>query len=101
VAYAKANPRKLNFASSGNGSIQHIAGELLNQLTGISITHIPYKGSGPAVQDLMGGQVDLFITSPAGVVSQIQGGKLKGLAVTSREAPLGAAELCPPPSRPG
>jgi tripartite-type tricarboxylate transporter receptor subunit TctC len=83
VAYAKANPGKLNFASSGNGSIQHIAGELLNQLTGISLTHIPYKGSGPAVQDLMGGQVDLFITSPAGVFSQIQAGKLKGLAVTS------------------
>lgn len=83
IAYARANPGRLNYASSGNGSIQHIAGELLKQLTGTFITHIPYKGSGPAVQDLMGGQVDLFITTPAGVVSQIQAGRLKGLAVTS------------------
>ncbi len=85
VAYAKKNPGKLNYASSGNGSIQHIAGELFKQLTGTFITHIPYRGSGPAVQDLMGGQVDLFITTPAGVVSQIQGGRLKGLAVTGKQ----------------
>jgi tripartite-type tricarboxylate transporter receptor subunit TctC len=85
VAYAKANPGKLNYASSGNGSIQHIAGELFKQLTGTFITHIPYRGSGPAVQDLMAGQVDIFITTPAGVVSQIQGGKLKGIAVTSKQ----------------
>jgi tripartite-type tricarboxylate transporter receptor subunit TctC len=83
IAYAKANPGKLNYASSGNGSIQHIAGELFKQLTGTHITHIPYKGSGPAVQDLLGGQVDLFITTPAAVVTQIKAEKLKGLAVTS------------------
>ncbi len=85
IAYAKAHPGRLNYASSGNGSIQHIAGELFKQLTGTFITHIPYKGSGPAVQDLLGGQVDLFITTPAGVVSQIQAGKLKGIAVTSTQ----------------
>lgn len=85
IAYAKANPGKLNYASSGNGSIQHIAGELFKQLTGTFITHIPYRGSGPAVQDLLGGQVDLFITTPAGVVSQVQAGKLKALAVTSKQ----------------
>jgi tripartite-type tricarboxylate transporter receptor subunit TctC len=85
IAYAKANPGKLNYASSGNGSIQHIAGELFKQLTGTFITHIPYRGSGPAVQDLMAGVVDIFITTPAGVVSQIKAGKLKGLAVTSKE----------------
>lgn len=85
IAYAKANPGKLNFASSGNGSIQHIAGELFKQLTGTFITHIPYRGSGPAVQDLMGGTVDLFITTPASVISQIQGGRLKALAVTSQK----------------
>jgi tripartite-type tricarboxylate transporter receptor subunit TctC len=83
IAYAKANPGKLNYASSGNGSIQHIAGELFKQLTGTFITHIPYRGSGPAVQDLMGGTVDLHITTPASVISQIQGGRLKALAVTS------------------
>ena len=84
IAYAKANPGKLNYASSGNGSIQHIAGELFKQLTGTFITHIPYKGAGPAVTDLLGGQVDLFFTTPASVVSQIKAEKLKGLAVTSQ-----------------
>ena len=83
VTYAKANPGRLNYASSGNGSIQHIAGELFKQLTGTFITHIPYRGAGPAVQDLMGGQVDLFITTPASVVQQVKAGKLKALAVTS------------------
>lgn len=83
IAYAKANPDKLNYASSGNGSIQHIAGELFKQLTGTSLTHIPYKGAGPAVQDLLGGQVDLFFSTPAAVVGHIKADKLKGLAVTS------------------
>lgn len=82
IDFAKKNPGKLNYASSGNGSIQHIAGELLKQITGTFITHIPYRGSGPAVQDLMAGNVDLFITTPAGVSAQIQAGRLKGLAVT-------------------
>ncbi|MEN9314566.1 MAG: hypothetical protein RIS35_959 [Pseudomonadota bacterium] len=83
VALAKAQPDKLTYASSGNGSIQHIAGELFKQLTGTSITHVPYRGSGPAVQDLLGGQVDMHITTPASVVAHIKAGKLKGLAVTS------------------
>jgi len=83
VAFAKANPGKLNYASSGNGSIQHIAGELFKQLTGTFITHIPYRGAGPAVQDLIGGQVDLFITTPASVVQHVRSGKLKALAVSS------------------
>lgn len=83
IAYAKANPGKLNYASSGNGSIQHIAGEMLQQQTGVSLTHVPYKGAGPVVTDLLGGNVDLFITTPASVVSQIKAGKLKALAVTS------------------
>ncbi len=83
IAYAKVNPGRLNYASSGNGSIQHIAGELFKQLTGTFITHIPYRGAGPAVQDLMGGQVDLFITTPAAVVQQVKAGRLKALAVTS------------------
>ncbi len=85
IAYAKANPGKLNYASSGNGSIQHIAGELFKQLTGTFITHIPYRGSGPAVQDLLAGQVDLHLTTPASMVSHIKAGKLKGLAVTSTD----------------
>jgi tripartite-type tricarboxylate transporter receptor subunit TctC len=83
IAFAKANPGKLNYASSGNGSIQHIAAELFKQMTGTSITHVPYKGAGPAVQDLLGGQVDMFITTPASVVQHIKADKLKGVAVTS------------------
>ena len=83
VAFAKANPGKLNYASSGNGSIQHIAAELFKQLTGTFITHIPYRGAGPAVADLLGGQVDLFITTPASVVQHVKSGKLKALAVSS------------------
>jgi tripartite-type tricarboxylate transporter receptor subunit TctC len=83
IAFAKANPGKLNYASSGAGSIQHIAGELFKQMTGTFITHIPYRGAGPAVQDLLGGQVDIFITTPASVVQHIKADKLKGLAVTS------------------
>jgi tripartite-type tricarboxylate transporter receptor subunit TctC len=83
IAFAKANPDKLNYASSGNGSIQHIAAELFKQMTGTPITHVPYKGAGPAVQDLLGGQVDIFITTPASVVQHIKADKLKGLAVTS------------------
>jgi tripartite-type tricarboxylate transporter receptor subunit TctC len=83
IAFAKKNPGKLNYASSGMGSIQHIAGELFKQITGTFITHIPYRGSGPAVQDLLGGQVDLFMTTPAAVVQFIKAERLKGLAVTS------------------
>ena len=82
VTYAKANPGKLNFASSGPGSIQHIAGEMLQQQTGTSMTHVPYKGAGPAVQDLLGGNVDIFITTPASVVAHVKADKLKALGVT-------------------
>lgn len=84
IAHAKTNPGKLNFASSGNGSIQHIAGEMLQQQAGITMVHIPYKGAAPAVQDLLGGNVDMFITTPASVVGQIKAGKLRALAVTSQ-----------------
>lgn len=83
IAHAKANPGKLNYASSGNGSIQHIAGEMLQQQTGTHMAHIPYKGAGPVLQDMLGGNVDLFITTPASVLGQIKAGKLKALAVTS------------------
>lgn len=83
IAYAKAHPDSLTYASSGNGSIQHIAGELFKQLTGTRITHVPYRGAAPAVQDVMGSQVDMFITTPASVVGQIKSGRVKALAVTS------------------
>lgn len=82
VDYAKANPGKLNYASSGNGSLQQVATELLNQMAGIQIAHIPYKGTGPALNDLLGGAVDLTITTPPPLLGHIAAGKLRALAVT-------------------
>ncbi|MBO1114117.1 Bug family tripartite tricarboxylate transporter substrate binding protein [Bordetella petrii] len=82
VAYAKANPDKLNYASSGNGALQHVATELLKQMADIKMTHIPYKGTGPALTDLLGGAVDLTITTPPPLIPHIKTGKLRALAVT-------------------
>jgi tripartite-type tricarboxylate transporter receptor subunit TctC len=82
VAYAKANPGKLNYASSGNGSLQHATGAMLEQQAGIEMTHVPYKGTGPALTDLLGGQVDLTFGTPPPFMSHIQSGKLRALAVT-------------------
>ncbi len=84
VDYAKANPGKLNYASSGNGSLQHVATELLNQQAGIDTTHIPYNGTGPALNDLLGGNVDMTITTPPPLIGQIAAGKLRALAVTGQ-----------------
>ncbi len=85
VAYAKANPGKLNYASSGNGSLQHVTGAMLEQQAAIDMTHVPYKGTGPALQDLLGGQVDLTFGTPPPFVPHIQSGKLRALAVTSKK----------------
>jgi tripartite-type tricarboxylate transporter receptor subunit TctC len=82
IAYAKANPGKLNYASQGNGSVSHIGTEIFKQNTGVDIVHVPYKGSGPAIQDVLAGQVQVFITTPPSVMQHVQSGKLKGLAVT-------------------
>ena len=82
VDWARANAGKVNFASGGNGSSTHLNGELLNYVTGLDITHVPYKGSAPAVQDLIGGQTQLLIDAGTVLLPQIKGGKLKALAVT-------------------
>jgi tripartite-type tricarboxylate transporter receptor subunit TctC len=82
VAYAKAKPGELNYASGGNGTSTHLAGELFKQVAGIDMTHIPYKGVGPAVGDLVGGQVPLMVSSIGPVVQHIKAGKIKALAVT-------------------
>ena len=84
VAYAKANPGKLSYASSGNGSLQHVTGAMLEQQAGITMTHVPYKGTGPALQDLLGAQVDLTFGTPPPYMPFIQSGKLRALAVTGR-----------------
>ncbi|MBF5006300.1 Bug family tripartite tricarboxylate transporter substrate binding protein [Diaphorobacter caeni] len=85
VAYAKANPGKLNYASSGNGSLQHVTGAMLEQQAGIKMVHVPYKGTGPALQDLLGGQVDLTFGTAPPFMPHIQSGKLRVLAVTGKE----------------
>lgn len=82
VEYAKANPDKLNYASSGNGALQHVATELLKQMADVKIAHIPYKGTGPALNDLLGGAVDMTITTPPPLLGHIKAGKLRALAVT-------------------
>lgn len=83
VKLAKAKPGALNYASSGAGSTQHIAAELFQESAGISITHVPYKGSGPALIDLIGGQVDLSFDTLPSVIGHIKGGKIRALAVAS------------------
>lgn len=84
VDYANKNPGKVNFASSGNGTSHHLAGEMFRQYANVNITHIPYKGSPPAHIDLMGGAVDLMFDNIVAVGPLIKSGKLKALAVTSR-----------------
>ena len=85
VAYAKANPMKLNYASSGNGSLQHVTGVQLERAAGVQMMHVPYKGTGPALQDLLGGQVDLTFGTAPPFMPHSQAGKLKVLAVTGKE----------------
>jgi tripartite-type tricarboxylate transporter receptor subunit TctC len=84
IAYAKANPGKLNYASQGNGSLAHVGTELFGITTGIDMVHVPYKGSGPAIQDVLGGQVQVFVTTPPSVMGHVQAGKLKAFAVTGK-----------------
>ena len=83
IAWAKQNPGKINYASQGNGSVSHIGTEIFKQQTGIEMTHVPYKGSGQAIQDVLAGQVQVFITTPPSVMGHVLNGKLKALAVTT------------------
>jgi tripartite-type tricarboxylate transporter receptor subunit TctC len=83
IALAKAKPGALDFASTGVGSASHLAGELLNQRAGINVVHIPYKGGGPAMTDLLGGRVGAYYSTPSTAGPHIEAGKLRALAVTS------------------
>ena len=83
IALLKANPGKYNYASSGNGSTQHIAGEMFKQLTGTSIVHVPYKGSGDAIKDLLAGAVAMNFDTMPPVMPHIQAGKLRALAIST------------------
>jgi tripartite-type tricarboxylate transporter receptor subunit TctC len=83
IAYAKANPGKVNMASAGTGSAPHMAGELFNFMTGVSMVHVPYRGQGPALSDLLGGQVQVYFATTPGTSDFVRTGKLRALAVTS------------------
>lgn len=94
IALAKARPDQIDYASSGVGTANHLAAELLSMLAGIRMYHIPYKGGGPAMNDLLGGQVQVHMNVPVNLIPQIKAGKVRGLAVT------GDARLPPIPDVP-
>ena len=83
IAYAKANPGKVNYASGGNGTAQHLSGELFKMMTGVVMVHVPYRGDAPALTDLIGGQVQVMFGSIPPSVEHIRAGKLRALAVTN------------------
>jgi tripartite-type tricarboxylate transporter receptor subunit TctC len=83
IAYAKANPGRLNYGSAGSGTSHHMIGELFKQTTNVDLTHVPYKGAGPLMQDLLAGQVDMAFDGMGTSANQIKAGKLRPLAVTS------------------
>ena len=85
IAYAKANPGKLTMASSGNGTIVHVSGELFKMMAGVSMLHVPYRGAGPAVVDLIAGQVQVMFATMPSSIEYVRSGKLHALAVTSAE----------------
>jgi tripartite-type tricarboxylate transporter receptor subunit TctC len=85
IAMAKAKPGDIDFASSGNGSSQHLVGALFNAMTGTQLNHVPYKGSGPAMQDLLGGQVGVSFAGVPNVLSHVRSGRLKALGVTTEK----------------
>jgi len=83
IAYAKAKPGALNYASTGTGGITHLATELFDMMAGTKMTHVPYKGTGPALNDLLGGQIQLIFGSAPSVIPQVRGNRLRGIAVTT------------------
>jgi tripartite-type tricarboxylate transporter receptor subunit TctC len=93
VAYAKAHPGELNYGSSGPGSINHFATELFSDAADIRLTHVPYKGMGPATTDLLGGQIQMLVASAPSILAQVKGGRVRALAVTSEARSPVAPEL--------
>ena len=91
IAYARARPGRLNYSSSGNGSIQHIAGVLFSQAIGVPMVHVPYRGAAPALQDVAGDRVEMLITTPSSAIGLAQAGKVKALAIASAARDPGAA----------
>jgi tripartite-type tricarboxylate transporter receptor subunit TctC len=97
IAYAKANPNKINYGSAGVGTPQHVAGELFKMMTGVAMQHVPYRGSAPALTDLLGGQIQLMIETTPASLDHIRTGRFRGLAVTtlSRAEPRRGAARAP------
>jgi tripartite-type tricarboxylate transporter receptor subunit TctC len=93
IAYAKANPGKLNFGSGSTGSAGHLAGELFKTMAGVDMTHVPYKGAAPAMNDLIGGQIQLMFDNLASSLAQVRAGRIKALAVTTSKRSALAPEL--------
>jgi tripartite-type tricarboxylate transporter receptor subunit TctC len=93
IAKIKAEPGKIAFASSGNGSAQHLAAELFRQRAGLDMVHVPYKGGGPALIDVMGGQVPLYFANMASALPHVKNGKLKALAITGSKRSAAAPDL--------
>jgi len=83
ISFAKANPGKVNYASTGNGTTNHITGELFKMMTGTNMVHVPYRGSAPALTDLLGGQVQAMFDNLLSSIEYVRNGKLRALAVTT------------------
>jgi tripartite-type tricarboxylate transporter receptor subunit TctC len=83
IDYLRANPKKVNYGSAGSGTSHHLAGELFKQLSNTDIIHVPYKGAGPALQDLIGGQIDLLFDGLGSSAAHIRGGRIKAIAVAA------------------
>jgi tripartite-type tricarboxylate transporter receptor subunit TctC len=93
MTFAKANPKKLNYSSPGAGTPQHLAGELYARMAKVEIVHVPYKGTGPALSDLIGGQVQISFATLASVLPYVQGGRLRALGVAGERRAAGLPEL--------
>jgi tripartite-type tricarboxylate transporter receptor subunit TctC len=93
IAYAKANPGKISFGSSGVGAAAHLASELLKQVAGLQMEHVPYKGTAPALADLMSGNIQMLIDAPIGVMAHVRSGKIRALCMLSKERVPGVEEV--------
>ena len=95
IAYARANPGKITMASAGNGSAPHMAGELFKTMAGVDMLHVPYRGQGPAMTDLLTGEVQLLFATAPGTIDYVRSGKLRALAVTTASRAEVMPELRP------
>ena len=93
IAYAKANPGKVYFASAGNGTGTHVFGELFKMMAGVEMVHVPYRGGGPALNDLVAGQIDLIVDQTSNSIGQVRAGNIRAYAVTAEKRLPSAPEI--------